>query len=304
MQAVGFDGESAIPLLDLSSGGRVAAASAGAVILSSARVGWRSPLVFEVHRMADAAYAEHRLVDHRLIVNLGAPLRFGWHAGDRRREEVLPTGGLCLQSDGETNAPFWRGEMTFAAVALPPAMVEALLEDRAPAPGETFEERRCLSDAGAHGLARALAAELASPGEPLLAETLAQAFALHLVSAHGRARGAKRLAPRGKLGAAGLRRVAEHARENLAGGLDLAGMAAVAGYSPFQFARMFKATTGLAPHQYVLRLRVERACRLIRGGAQDLAEVALAAGFYDQAHLTNVFRKTLGVTPAAWAASA
>jgi AraC family transcriptional regulator len=81
-------------------------------------------------------------------------------------------------------------------------------------------------------------------------------------------------------------------------------MAAAAGYSPFQFARMFKATTGLAPHQYVLRLRVERACRLVRGGAASLAEVALAAGFYDQAHLTNVFRKTLGVTPAAWAASA
>lgn len=296
--------ESAIALIHPQTGRPYAAAGASSVVLSSARVGWRSPLLFEVHRMADQAYAEHRLVSHRLIVNLGAPLRFGWHRGDRPQEEVLPTGGLCLQSDGETNAPFWREEMTFAAVAIPPGMVETLLEDRAPAPGETFQERRCLPDPAAQAFARALAAELASPGEPLYAETLGQAFTLHLLSAHGRVAGAKRLSPRGKLGGAGLRRAAEHARENLAGELDLAGMAAAAGYSPFQFARMFKATTGIAPHQYVLRLRVERACGLLRQGGLGFAEVALAAGFYDQAHLTNVFRKALGVTPAIWAASA
>ncbi len=296
--------DSAIALTDPRTGRPYSAAGESSVVLSSAHAGWRSPLVFEVHRMADAAYAEHRLIDHRLIVNLGASLRFGWHAGDRKRQELLPTGGLCLQSNGETNAPFWREEMTFAAVAIPPAMVEALLEDRAPTPGETFQERRCLPDAGAHAFARALAAELASPGEPLYAETLAQAFTLHLLSSHGRVAGAKRLSPRGKLGAAGLRRVAEHARENLAGDLDLASMAAAAGYSPFQFARMFKATTGLAPHQYVLRLRVERACGLLRRGGLGIAEVALAAGFYDQAHLTNVFRRALGVTPTTWSASA
>jgi AraC family transcriptional regulator len=295
--------ESVIALLDPRTGRPYAAAGASSVVLSSARVSWRSPLVFEVHRMADQAYAEHRSIDHRLIVNLGGPLRFGWHAGDAKREEILPTGGLCLQSDGETNAPFWREEMTFAAVAIPSAMVEALLEGRAPAPSETFQERRCLPDPGVQAFARALSAELASPGEPLYAETLARAFSLHPVLAHGRGSGAKRLAPRGKLGAAQLRRTAEHARDNLAGELDLAGMAAVAGYSPFQFARMFKATTGLPPHQYVLRLRVERACRLLRQGGLGLAEVAIAAGFHDQAHLTNVFRKTLGTTPAAWAAA-
>ena len=75
-------------------------------------------------------------------------------------------------------------------------------------------------------------------------------------------------------------------------------IAGAVGYSPFQFARLFKATVGLAPHQYLLRLRLrlERAQRLI-GQGLGLAEAALASGFYDQAHMTNVFRKQLGRTP-------
>lgn len=254
--------------------------------------------------MAPHAYDEHVLVGHRLIVNLGAPVRFGWRRGDRTLEAPLATGGFCLQSEGDTNAPFWREEMTFAAVALPPAMVEAILEERAPKPTETFAERRCIPETTAYSFARALAAELSSPGEPLYAEALGQAFALHLLGAHGQSGGSKRLAPKGKLGAAQLRSALDYAQEHLATDVSLESLAQAAGYSPFQFARLFKATTGLAPHQFVLRLRLERACRLIRSGHTGLAEVALAVGFYDQAHLTNVFRKALGQTPAAYALAA
>lgn len=125
---------------------------------------------------------------------------------------------------------------------------------------------------------------------------------LHLTAMHGRGPSTKRLAPRGKLGAGQLRAVAELAHEQLSGDISLETMAAAAGYSPFQFARMFKATTGIAPHQYVLRLRIERACRFMRDGTMSLAEIALSVGFYDQAHLSNVFRKAMGVTPGAWAA--
>lgn len=155
--------QSGIAVLDLASGQRVAAASDDAVILSSARTTWRSPLVFEVHRMENVSYPEHKLIDHRLIVNLGAPLRFGWHQGDQARDGILPTGGLCLQTEGDSNAPFWQDEMTFAAIAIPPRMIEALLEDRAPRPEDTFHERRLLPDPTAHGFARALAAQLSSP---------------------------------------------------------------------------------------------------------------------------------------------
>lgn len=254
--------------------------------------------------MLPHAYDEHVLVGHRLIVNLGSSVRFGWKRGDHTQEGNLDPGGLCLQSQGDTNAPFWQDEMTFAAIALPPSMVNAILEGRAPPPSETFVERRCLVEPTAYGFARAIAAELSSPGEPLYAEALSQAFVLHLLSNHGRSTGGKRLAPRGKLGPGQLRAAVEWAHEHLATDVTLETLSAAAGYSPFQFSRLFKATTGVAPHQWILRLRLERAKRLIRHGGLHLAEVALATGFYDQAHLTNVFRKSLGVTPSLYAASA
>jgi regulatory helix-turn-helix AraC family protein len=109
--------------------------------------------------------------------------------------------------------------------------------------------------------ARSLAGELLSPTEPLYAETLSIAFVLHLLAAHGRGTEHKHLAPKGKLGALQLRTVTELVHAQLAAGLTLEVMARAVGYSPFQFARLFKATTGLAPHRFVLSLRLERACR-------------------------------------------
>jgi AraC family transcriptional regulator len=296
--------ESAIALLNPATGQHYASADAAAVVLSSAGAGWRGDFTFEVQRMAPYAHDEHVLVGHRLIVNLGAPVRFGWKRGDKPQEAVLQTGGFCLQSEGDVNAPFWSDEMTFAAVAFAPAMVDALLEDRAPKATETFAERRCLPDPTAYGYARALAAELSSPTEPLYADALSSSFVLHLLLAHGVAPARKRLAPRGKLGSAQLRATVDLAHARLAEGVTLDELAAASGYSLFQFARMFKATTGMAPHQFVMRLRLERAQRLLSRERHGLAEVAVACGFYDQAHLTNAFRKAFGRTPAAFAAAA
>jgi AraC family transcriptional regulator len=89
---------------------------------------------------------QYDIEGHRLISNLGGPVRFGWRTNGRTHEGILPPSGLCLQSDGEPNAPFWQDEMTVAAVAISPAFVTTLLEDRAPAAVDPFAERRCHSD--------------------------------------------------------------------------------------------------------------------------------------------------------------
>jgi AraC-like DNA-binding protein len=60
--------------------------------------------------------------------------------------------------------------------------------------------------------------------------------------------------------------------------------------------RAFSAAYGIAPHQYLTARRVDRARRLLLDGL-PVGEVAVAAGFYDQAHLTRHFRRLVGVTP-------
>lgn len=93
--------------------------------------------------------------------------------------------------------------------------------------------------------------------------------------------------------------VRELMEARLAEPLPLGDMAAAAGLSISQLARSFKARTGLPPHRYLMRLRVEQAARLLRTGTTPIADVAVSCGFSHQEHLTRALRASLGTTPAA-----
>jgi AraC family transcriptional regulator len=97
-----------------------------------------------------------------------------------------------------------------------------------------------------------------------------------------------------------LRRVVDFIETNLDRDPSLAELAAVSGLSPVYFARQFRRSTGLAPHQYLLRARIERAKRLLSLGELPIAGIALDCGFCHQEHLTRAFRKFCGTTPAAY----
>jgi AraC-like DNA-binding protein len=83
----------------------------------------------------------------------------------------------------------------------------------------------------------------------------------------------------------------------------LAGAAVELGTSAPRLVRAFTAAYGMPPHRYLTGRRVDLARRLLLRGI-PVAEVAVAAGFYDQAHLTRHFARTLGVTPARFARAA
>jgi AraC-like DNA-binding protein len=86
--------------------------------------------------------------------------------------------------------------------------------------------------------------------------------------------------------------------ENLGGSPTLEQMAAVVHLSPFHFARQFKAATGLAPHQYVIARRVERAQHLLRtDGRLGLAEVAFRSGFAKQSHCCVTYKAECDAPP-------
>jgi AraC-like DNA-binding protein len=98
-------------------------------------------------------------------------------------------------------------------------------------------------------------------------------------------------------------RAVRRAREFLDSRLDvtvsLAEVAAAAGVSPFRIYRAFERETGMTPHNYQRQARVRVALDLIRRG-ELLAQVAMVAGFADQAHLTRSFRARMGMTPGAY----
>jgi AraC family transcriptional regulator len=104
--------------------------------------------------------------------------------------------------------------------------------------------------------------------------------------------------PRAGLPRHKLRAAVEYIEEHLDAEISLDDLAAVVHLSPYHFARLFKASTGLPPHQYVITRRIERAKRLLRGGDDlSLAQVAARVGFWDQGHFTRHFKRLVGVTP-------
>jgi AraC family transcriptional regulator len=98
-------------------------------------------------------------------------------------------------------------------------------------------------------------------------------------------------------------RAVELMRQRLADSLTLEELAEAAGLSPFHFARQFKTATGHPPHDYLIRLRVDRAQELMRQHARNwtLAAIASECGFADQSHMARHFKRVLGVTPGEFA---
>jgi AraC family transcriptional regulator len=97
-----------------------------------------------------------------------------------------------------------------------------------------------------------------------------------------------------------LRRATEFINDNLGRDIALAEIAASVEMSPYYFARLFKQSTGLAPHQYLLEQRVERAKVLLTETAIPLAEIAYQLGFASQSHFTSLFRRLTATTPKAY----
>ncbi len=80
----------------------------------------------------------------------------------------------------------------------------------------------------------------------------------------------------------------------------MAELAADAGLSRFELVRRFGQQNGVTPHAFQTNLRVDRARGLLATGVPP-AEVAAVCGFADQAHLSRVFKRAVGVSPGRYA---
>ncbi len=90
--------------------------------------------------------------------------------------------------------------------------------------------------------------------------------------------------------------------EHLASPISLEHMASEAGMSPFHFARAFKAKTGLAPHQFLVAARIDRAKSLLSSTGISIAEIAAQVGWENPSKFAAQFKKHVGATPGQWRA--
>jgi len=89
----------------------------------------------------------------------------------------------------------------------------------------------------------------------------------------------------------------EHIAKKSTGKISVQELADIAGITPHHFSAVFTRTTGLTPHQFIVRERIERAKAYLHNKAHSIREISELSGFRTQEHFTKVFRKLTGSTP-------
>ena len=139
------------------------------------------------------------------------------------------------------------------------------------------------------------------PGERLLTSSLASALLDHAVLTQVGLREGLQL--KGGLAAYQRRQLVDYIEHRLAEALSIGQLATQCALSEYHFARMFRQSFGVPPHQYLLSRRLARARDLLRNSTLALGDVALACGFASASHFANRFKQSLGSTPGEYRAA-
>jgi AraC-like DNA-binding protein len=102
------------------------------------------------------------------------------------------------------------------------------------------------------------------------------------------------------LNARQLRLVIGTINEKISEPITVSMLSSIAGLSRSHFSHAFRASVGRTPHAHIVRVRINRAMKLMLDGDEPLSEIALATGFADQAHFSKSFRRMAGTTPTQW----
>jgi AraC family transcriptional regulator len=186
---------------------------------------------------------------------------------------------------------------------IPDTALDAIAEEAA-APrinGLTYQTAAGHDDEIIRNLGGAMRAAIHRPEQVnrLFVDHLVLALTAHVAQTYGGLRLIKDL-PKGGLAPWQVRRACDALASRLEGDVPLKEIAAECGLSVSHFSRAFRQSTGLPPHRWLLRQRIQLAKVLMEDNRQTLAQIAVAAGFADQSHFTRVFAKHAGTSPGAW----
>ena len=272
---------------------------------SSDALGWRS--VFATcQREAPFEGWFPPVADHLVVIHLSGPVRVCRTLGGRQESCLIPPGGAFIMPGGVDFGVRLESQLDTVHFYLRRAIVDEIAGEFAGS-GAAIDILPGLGplDPLLEQIALSLREQLhdSAPAAALYVDHLARAAAARLLQAHSTARLGRADPERNSgLSARQLRRAVDYLESHLDRDPSLPELAAVTGLSPVYFARQFKRATGLPPHQYLMRRRLDRAKRLLGASDQPISAIAVDCGFCHQEHLTRAFRRHCGTTPGAYRA--
>jgi len=243
------------------------------------------------------------VADHLVILHLDGPVGVSRTLGEASTRRVIPPGGLFIMPGGQDFRVRLEDGLDSLHIYLRRGLVEEVAGELGygdPARAEILPTIGA-QDPLVESLAMAVRETLdpADMADRVYVEYLGRALAARLLRRYA-AGAAAPPEPKGALSRAEVARAVELMEARLNEPLTLSDIAAGAGLAPGYFAKAFKAAVGAPPHQHLMRLRVERARRLLANTDAPIVEIALACGFSHQEHLTRLFRRATGFTPASY----
>ncbi|MGP4015781.1 helix-turn-helix domain-containing protein [Saccharopolyspora sp. 5N708] len=233
---------------------------------------------------------------HLVAMCCGRTACLEWTVDGRRYQARFQAGDIVVQPAGLRASPRWDADVELAVVVIAP---ECVARFRSESGGDgTLVPAFAVRDVMLQMLVQALLTEheRAAPADRRYADSMATALVAHVAKQYSPAEAGHRLVLT-SLHSNQLDAVLDYLWANLARRPSLETMAAIAGVCPSHFAALFRESTGLPPHRYLVRLRLQEAQRLLTQTDLPIAEIAIRTGFSDQSHLTRAMRQTTGLTP-------
>lgn len=237
---------------------------------------------------------------HRLGIHFGPPVNADCYCDGQRMRRVQKTGDIDIVPAGVDGS--WKDDADCRTLRLsihPSVLLEVADELGTDAARAQLRPRFQVRDARieAIGWAVKAALESATPSDTLYIGSLARALAVRLVETANESSPHRERRDEPTLSARQLRVLTDYIESHLDQQLQLADLAGVAEVGVTRLKTLFRNSTGLPVHQYVIRRRVEYARALLSTTAMTAADVAIAAGFSHQSHMASTMRRLLGQTP-------
>lgn len=243
--------------------------------------------------------------DQLIVLNWGAPVMLHRRMPKGEDSVLVPSGGLVMQPGGMEFGIRVGGIVHTIHLYLRRALIREVADDIAI--GDPFNveilprsgDSDPLIERLMFGVIDALRDD-DSAARPY-ADYLGRAIAARLIRQHSSLSVTRQRRPiTEEMTDNRLNRALELIEASLAQSVDLPAMADAAGLSASHFARQFRTTMGVSPHQYLVQRRVESAKRHLEATSATIARIAFECGFANQEHLTRVFKRLCGVAPAAY----
>jgi AraC family transcriptional regulator len=296
-----------ISTLDFTNQQEAARVLPQAPLIASYHTGWKG-LTFNHYCHPPHQTIDHALLQHSLIITdpkscFQAERRldgkFKHYAHGNGRVDIIP----AFLSHG-TN---WDREVEFSVIAICPTLLDRTTQESIQREIELIPQL-AIDDPVIQQLALALKLEIQTGcmSGRLYGEFLGSALAARLVQNYAVSKPFEFKA--NGLSQSQLQRVIDYIKANLTRDLSILDLATLTGMSESHFSRSFKRSVGIAPYQYLMQQRVERAKQLLAerslakppGTGITISTIALDCGFANQTHLTKVFRQMTGMTPKAY----